>query len=493
MRRRIAAVLLTGLVVSAGLIAVSARAVPRPPPGEPEAAAASPPSPPAPSRSPRTTASPQATTSPTPEPDPYVQLRAWLEALVAGTPLAPGATVAVAVLDERGREIFNARADEPLLPASAQKLVPAAAALELLGPDHRFSTTVLATGPIGPDGTLDGNLLLVGGGDPVLASPVFATQVEPERPHTPLSTLADQIVAAGVRRVTGQVVGDASAFADEPLPTGWLPEYLDELDGVPTSALTMDAGRALGIRDGRLVGDPEPDPAFRAAAQLSWLLGERGVPVDAGAGSTRAPLPAVAELARVESPPLADLLTEMMQTSDNQIADQIFRSLGAAVGEPTWDGSADAARAALAGLDLDWDGVWLADGSGLSRDNRLTARFLTELDLAMTEDAMDRWQAMQAIAGQSGTLRRRLAGTIAEGRLWGKTGSLRDVRALTGTIAGPHGERRHVTVMGNGLDGPSAEAVRGLTDQIVLTLTGDLYDCQRVQLQPAGVEWHCAA
>ncbi len=500
MRRRLVAVLVVGLLATAGLIAVSARAVPPPPPVESAIetpSAASPTPTPAPSLTPEQ--------SPSPEPDPYVDLRARLDALVSATPLAPGAIAAAAVLDEHGREVFAARGDEPLLPASTQKLVPAAAALELLGPDHRFSTTVLATSALGPDGTLVGDLLLVGGGDPVLATPVFADQIEPQRPHTPLALLADQVVAAGVRRVTGQVVGDSSAFADEPVPSGWLPEYLTALDGVRTSALTVDAGRSLSIRDGRVVGDPEPDPAFRAAAQLAWLLGERGVAVDAGARSTRTPLPGVRELARVESPPIVELLTAMMQTSDNQLADQIFRSLGATAGDATWEGSAEAAEEALEHRDLQWEGVRLADGSGLSRENRLSARFLAELDQAMTVAAPEQWQGMQAVAGQSGTLRRRLTGTIAEGRLRGKTGSLRDVRALTGTVVGPAERRYHLAVVGNGLDGASANAVRDLTDQIVLTLTADLHGCERVELPPPPptdpaappappiVEWRCVA
>jgi D-alanyl-D-alanine carboxypeptidase/D-alanyl-D-alanine-endopeptidase (penicillin-binding protein 4) len=413
--------------------------------------------------------------------------------------------VGVAVLDQDGREVFAARPDDLLLPASTEKLVPAAAALRLLGPQHRFTTTVLATAPVGPDGTLSGDLVLVGGGDPVLATPTFATQAEPDRPHTPLAVLADQVVAAGVRRVSGEVLGDSSAFADEPLPAGWRPEYLDLLEGVRTSALTVDAGRRLGIRDGRLISDPEPDPPTLAAAHLRTLLIERGVAVDGGPRGTRTPPPGVAELGRVESPALAELLTYLLQHSDNQMADQVFRSVGAATGDGTWTGSAAAARAALADLGVDAEGVVLADGSGLSRDDRVSARFLAQLDLAMTGQAAADWEPVQALAGHSGTLRHRLRGTPAEGRLRGKTGSLEDVRALAGAVVGPNGTRHHFAVIGNGLDDPAAAAVRDLADQVVLALAEQLYGCQRTELLPPPpedpadpppppiVQWQCAA
>jgi len=402
---------------------------------------------------------------------------------VAAVPLPPGATVGVAVLDAEGAEVFASRADEPLLPASTEKLAVAAAALRTLGPEHRFVTALRATAPVGADGTLAGDLVLVGGGDPVLASPLFAGQIEPERPSTPLALLADQVAAAGIRRVSGRLLGDGSAYADEPVPSGWLEDYLAELEGVRTSALTVDAGRALGVRDGQVVGDPEPDPALRAAIQLSVLLAERGVTVDGGFASTRTPPRATLQVGRVESPPLAELLTYLVQRSDNQMADQVFRAVGAYAGTPTWAGAARATSDVLAQLGVDASAAVLADGSGLSRDDRVSARLLAALDVAMTStDAA--WPALQAVAGEPGTLRQRLRGTVAEGRLRGKTGSLRDVRGLAGAVEGRGGERYHLAVLGNGLDGPATAAIRQLSDAVVLALAEDLYDCVRVPLPP---------
>ncbi len=444
--------------------------------GGPAAPAARPPATPA-TPAPATPA-PSPSPSPAPAPDPA---DAPLAARLAGLLAEPDAAgVAVAVLDDRGATVFAARADEPLLPASTMKLVAAAGALAALGPDHRFATTAEAAGELGPDGTLTGDLVLRGGGDPVLATPLFADQVEPDRPETRLDALADQIVAAGVRRVTGRVLGDAGAWADEPLPTGWTEAYLTSFDGVRSTALTVDAGRELANRDGRVVALPAVDPPATAANQLRVLLAERGVLVDGGAASARGTPPGRG-LGTVTSPPLRDLLAFVVQASDNQVADMVFRAIGAATGDPTWAGSAAGAQEALAVLDLDWTGVVAADGSGLSRDDRVPAAFLAALDRGVTRsDAAAEWEALMAVSGQSGTLRRRLVGTAAEGRLRGKTGTLSDVRSLSGAVVGPDGRRTFVTVIANDLPPERIEGVRRITDEVVLAVAEHRYGCARL-------------
>jgi len=279
------------------------------------------------------------------------------------------------------------------------------------------------------------------------------------------------------------VLGDPTAFADQPVPAGWLPRYLDELDGARTSGLTVDAGRRLTIENGRLLGYAAEDPAGQTAAQLAALLAERSVAVDGGFGATRAAPQTGPPLASVQSPPLRDLLRHMVQRSDNQMADTIFRTVGAAGGQPTWVGSATSVRDVLAPLGLDWSGMVLADGSGLSRDDRLSAGFLTALDAGMSRSSLAaEWEPLMSVAGRSGTLRRRLLGTVAEGRLRGKTGTLTDVRSIAGAVLGPSPSRYHVAVVGNGLAGAGLDTVRGLQDAIVLALAEDLYGCVRVEV-----------
>lgn len=516
MRTRLASLLLAGIFLGAGLVwstsqdsaagratsespTPSATAIPEPSPSRTTAArppSRSPRSPPSPTGPPAAPAREEASLE-------HAALRGALEDLLVDPGTGPGAVLGLAVLDGSGATVLDVRSDEPLLPASTQKLVTAAGALVQFGPEHRFTTTAEAAGPVDPDGTLAGDLVVVGGGDPVLASPVFTTQIEPDRPNTPLATLADRIAATGLRRVTGRVLGDASTFADEPVPTGWSPGYLSSFNGVRTSGLTVDAGRSLGVRDGRVIASPSENPALQAAVQLQVLLVERGVTIDGGAGRGTAPANAT-ELARVGSPPLRDLLAYLVKTSDNQLADGIFRSVGAAGGDPTWTGSAAVIREALAPLRLDWSGTVLADGSGLSREDRLSAGFLARLDLEMSRSELAaEWEQLMAVSGRSGTLRRRLVGTVAEGRLRGKTGTLRDVRSIAGAVIGPDNARYHLAVVGNRLEGEDPTAVRNLQDAVALLLAEDLHGCVRVEKPASGspatpppspiVELECAA
>lgn len=439
---------------------------------------------PTPRSTPTATPSPEPEREPTPEPAVNAALQGRLGTLVADPALA-GASVAVHVTDAAGDEVFDHHAGDPLLPASTVKLVTAAAALAELGPDFRFTTTVHATAVPGTGGVLEGDIVLVGGGDPVLGSPTFGARVAPQRPRTPLEVLADRVAATGVRRVTGRVLGDPTVLPHEPEAPGWLERYLARGDATRASGLTLDAGRRLFVSGGQLQSAPATDPAAEAAAALTVLLRERDIAVDGTPGVTHDPPPAAHVLAAVESPPLQDLLVYMVQRSDNHLADAVFRALGAASGDGSWAGSAAATRAALAPLDLDWHGTFLADGSGLSRDDRLTARLLTTLDARMqASNRSEQWRELMAVSGRSGTLRRRLLGTVAEGRLAGKTGSLRDTRSLSGTVVGPDGNRYHFAVIANGLRGESVALARELQDALALALAEDLYGCERVIVEP---------
>ena len=386
----------------------------------------------------------------------------------------------IEVLDQtNNRMVFGYNSNRHFIPASNTKLVVTTVAMGTLGPDFRYRTEVAATATPGADGILAGDLVLVGSGDPALSTPLFSTQVASERPRTPLEGLADQIVAAGVRRVTGRVLGDPTALADEPAAQGWIDRYFTNLDAARVSGLTVDAGRQLYHEGPKLRARPSPDPAADAAAALTGLLAERGVGVDGGSASTRTPPPASAPLGAVDSPPLSELLRWTVQHSDNPMADQIFRTLGRlGGGDGTWLASTIAVRRILGDLDLDWSGVVLADGSGLSLTDRLPAGFLVRLDAGIRRtDLNPAWDALMAVAGESGTLRARLVGTPAEHRLRGKSGSLEGVRSLAGSVAGPDGLRLHLAVIGNDLDSAGVQTSRALQDALAIAIAESMYPC----------------
>jgi D-alanyl-D-alanine carboxypeptidase/D-alanyl-D-alanine-endopeptidase (penicillin-binding protein 4) len=269
-------------------------------------------------------------------------------------------------------------------------------------------------------------------------------------------------------------------LADEPLAEGWTDGYLTSMDTSRSSGLTVDAGVRLFSRSGTLHGEAAKDPATRAAGQLQARLDARDVEVERPPASRRGDRPAGVEIARVSSPPLATLLRYTLHNSDNHLADGIFRMLGAATGDPTWAGSARAAQRALSDIGADWERIRLADGSGLSRHNRLSADATVRLLHSMSSDPLRTdWLALLATAGESGTMRRRLAQTQAKGRVHAKTGTLRDVRSLAGTVPGHDGGDHHFAVFANDLDAyEDIAAARRLGDVLALALVVEEDGCQ---------------
>jgi serine-type D-Ala-D-Ala carboxypeptidase/endopeptidase (penicillin-binding protein 4) len=476
----------------------------------------------------------------TPVPSTRPDLTARLERVVAeATTADPELTLAVLVVDEAGREVVAHEADRALLPASTLKQVTAAAALTTLGPQAQLRTTVDATGGIDETGRLDGDLVVIGSGDPTLVTDEYARFIYPARPSTPLASLADQLVEAGLTHLHGHIRGTAPRFAAASLPTGWRDAYLSALDGRYGAGLTVDGGLRTIVElpevpeeddadeeageevaeadepepDGRRLSifeqlaalgtdlppvvkvDLATDPALHTAAELRRLLEERGVRVDGVAMVEPAETPIVARLASVLSPPLDEVLRFTVQRSDNHLADALALAVARTrTGEGSWDAADRAFGQVLARFGVPGDGARFADGSGLSRDDRVTARLLVELDRRLTADRRfgGTWRSLQAVAGSSGTLDRRLVGTPAEGRLLAKTGTLRDVAALSGQViardADPVGAARprergyHVAVLGNEATGLGRGVVRALVDEVVLALVADLDGCRVVPL-----------
>lgn len=399
----------------------------------------------------------------------------------------------VYVMDAEGRVLFDVGGTTPLIPASTAKLVTAAAALTAFGPDHTFTTEVATDAPLLPEGVLDGDLVLTGGGDPTLVSQAYIDdQVNPERPQTPITALADQVVAAGVTQVTGAVVGVDAYLQGDPLAQGWPPRYLEDLDATPIAGLTVDQGLELYVTgSGGLAARASADPPLDAARALTTALVERGVTV-AGEPRSAPPNPPDSPtadptgtrqvLGQLTSPPLQFLLTWMVQQSDNHIADTLFRAVGRRVeGVGAFADGQSQGVGLLGELELDWSTTTLADGSGLSRASAIPPAVLTTLNYRMTNSSVgSTWQELMAVSGVSGTLRRRLVDSIAELRLRGKTGSLGDVRALSGAVVGPDGRPLYFTVTSNALEGAQLTAARRLQDLVVLALAAELYGCTEI-------------
>lgn len=379
----------------------------------------------------------------------------------------------LALVAPNGELVYGRDADRPLIPASTQKLVTAATTIEKLGPDFRLKTRLLATGPV-KDGVLHGDLVLVGSGDPTLGDPRWG-RVVPNRPRTPLESLAKQVAEAGIREVTGQVIGHAGVLPWQPEADGWKPSYIQRGYASRSSGLTSNGGRRLWESRGQVQGAPAASPALETTNALRDLLGAESVSIHGPPGITEDD-PAGEIVAEIHSPELREMLRYTVQRSDNHLADALWRTAGRTVGDGSWSSGGDAALEVLNALGVDTRGINFADGSGLSRDDRITARQLATLDAAMAAKHGAEWTDLKAVAGQSGTLRGRLSHTMARGALHGKTGTLRDVRALAGSVHGPHG-RWHFAVLGNHLDASRIHAVRSFSDDLAVVLARHTRAC----------------
>ncbi|MEZ5381261.1 MAG: D-alanyl-D-alanine carboxypeptidase/D-alanyl-D-alanine-endopeptidase [Microthrixaceae bacterium] len=343
-------------------------------------------------------------------------------------------------IGQAGSTAYGLRADTPLIPASNLKLVVGATALEVLGPETKLTTRVVANAdPV--QGIVQGDLYFVGGGDPIIETGNYdaALKFAPQ-PHTPLETLADSIRAAGVTRVTGNIVGDDGRYDSVRTVDSWADDDLTGGQVGPLSALSVNDARdrtddsdLAPIVGGNSV--PAENPAAHAADVLRELLIARGVTVDGAATAGQAPDEA-RQIASIDSAPVVDLVTQMLRFSDNNTAELLLKEVGR---ESSGEGSTEAGLAAERALLEQWgistEGVTLVDGSGLSRENRATCNFLRAL--LDHEGPAGRLAGALAVPQENGTLRDRFAGSPAAGSVRAKTGTLSIVTGMSGWVRTP--------------------------------------------------------
>ncbi len=337
------------------------------------------------------------------------------------------------VVEVENRLVEEYRPDLALVPASNQKVVSTWAALAVLGPEHRFHTSVrVVAPPVG--GVVTGDVFLVGGGDPFLGTDAWWSQYGEDslRPHTRLEALADAVVAAGVSEIAGGIVGDEGRYDSE--RTGpWAERLIESRQSGPLSALAVNQGFVnwpatyAGSAWGRV---PSADPPTDAAATFAALLVERGVVVTAEARSGLAPAEAE-EIAGIDSPALTEIITHVNSYSDNFGAELLVKEIGLhGAGRGSTESGSDVILQRLEDAGLPTNNVVIDDGSGLAESNRLTCRLLADLiQAAGPESALVQ---SFAIGGERGSLASRHVGTPAQGHVYAKTGTLNDVTALSG-------------------------------------------------------------
>ncbi|MFF7237777.1 D-alanyl-D-alanine carboxypeptidase/D-alanyl-D-alanine-endopeptidase [Streptomyces collinus] len=351
---------------------------------------------------------------------------------------ALGGTHAASVVDiGTGRRLYGSGAGKALTPASTTKIATAVAALSALGPDHRFTTrTALEPGT--------GELVLVGGGDPTLTAHRKADG------WASLRTLATGTAGAlkkrGVHEVT--LSYDTTLYSGPALHRIGVNENL-----APVSALTVDEGRTDGSSSGPVtrVGDPAADAAHKFAGFLNDAGVKTSAPGPSKAGGT------ADTLATVSSPPLSALVERMLTNSDNDIAEALARHTALASGGPaSYAGGAKAVAARLGRLGLPLSGTAFHDGSGLDRDDRLTADLLTALLVKAGDPAYPGLRPVLTglpVAGFTGTLAARYSNGAA-GVVRAKTGTLTGVNTLAGTVVDQDGRLLAFAFLASGTTNP---------------------------------------
>jgi D-alanyl-D-alanine carboxypeptidase/D-alanyl-D-alanine-endopeptidase (penicillin-binding protein 4) len=339
--------------------------------------------------------------------------------------------------DGSGAAVFEWKAGTRRIPASVQKLVTTAAALDRLGPAARFETAVLAEGPIA-DGALDGDLYVRGSGDPS-----FGTAA--------LRRLAQRVGETGLEQVDGRVYGDETFFDRRrggPASGFGISPYVG-----PLSALAFNRGSMLPLARGW-----QRDPATFAADRMRVTLRREQVDVEGRGRPGSTPADATT-LAAVESPPLEALVRHTNHVSDNYYAEMLLKGLGARSGA-AGSTAAGARVAARFARELGFR-ARIADGSGLSRGNFASPRSVGRLLLeAQDEPWFDSFYRSLPLAGKSGTLHKRMRGTPASGRCRAKTGTLSGVSALAGYCKTRSGKRAAFALLMNGVNVWTARRVQ---------------------------------
>jgi serine-type D-Ala-D-Ala carboxypeptidase/endopeptidase (penicillin-binding protein 4) len=354
-----------------------------------------------------------------------------------------GSHVGVAVRDvATGELLYGKGPDAAYAPASTTKIVTVAAALQAFGPQHRFSTTVV-------QGAEPGSIVLVGGGDPLLATKAAWArrgQATADRRFPVPATIDDlaaqaakQLKAGGLTEVPLAV--DDTLF-EEAVSPDWEPTYVSS--GVAARVM------ALWVNEARLDWPSNrpraSDPALSAAEAFAAALESNGVKVSGSHERGAAPSNAK-PIASVESPPLADIAEHVLLTSDNDGAEVLAHQVAVAQKQPaTFAGASAGIQAVLKPLGVAVDELDLDDGSGLARSNRLTPAVLTQvLALAASPDHPKLRAVLTGlpVAGFSGTLDERFGTDSAQpgvGVVRAKTGTLSGISTLSGVVTTKDGD-----------------------------------------------------
>lgn len=378
-----------------------------------------------------------------------------LDTFLKSKSIAPGST-AVLIKDlKTGKTLVAHNASRPLLPASIMKTVTIAGLMQEQGPEERFHTKVYSDGPI-EGNTIEGDLLIVGGGDPTLGA-----NCEPES-----ADIAEEIIAAfqhkGITNIRGDIRIDESLYDGPACPPSWVAGDLNEAYGTGSHALNFRRNAS----GSRAVTNPE-------SVFLSYLtnrLRNAGIHISGttSVGTTGPQDKDATLLADHVSDKYAEVMRSCMMRSDNLFAECLLRAFGIARGRSgSTSASADEMLAYWKKEGVPTQGVTLIDGSGLSRSNRVTADFISGILHTMGDN--DEYASFMPLAGQEGTLSDFLKETQLDAYVAMKTGSMKGIQCYAGyKLDEEFGPTHSIVIIMNDI-GPRAGA-RKAAEQLLLEI-----------------------
>lgn len=325
----------------------------------------------------------------------------------------PDNSVSLKIIDlSDGSTLASHNETASLVPASIMKSVTTAALLESAGPEWRYHTRIYIDGP-NDLGYLRGNIIIEGACDPTVNS-----EKEPFSENL-IEEICSALQNQRIHRVEGSIIIDENNFAGAPHPSSWAKEDMKKYYGTGCHAFNYSDN----ARGDFAVADPSSPFINLLKSKLTFL----GIDIEDKA----MPDGLRTQIHDHVSAPLDEIMRSCMMRSDNLFAESMLRTYGKLQGG---DGSTDEAASFEMNLwqnkNLPLDGVNIVDGSGLSRSNRVTANFMSQLLLSMSGNPY--YASFFPLAGQEGTLKKFLAGTPLDSYVAMKTGSMRGIQCYAG-------------------------------------------------------------
>lgn len=431
---------------------------------------------------------------------------------------------------QTGAFLFEYNSNSSLLPASNMKIVTTGIGLFLLGADYQFKTILAYTGTI-TDSILNGDIYIIGGGDPSLGSSVYSNTV----PDSVFMQWTQAIRNMGIKQINGTIIGDTRFFDDQNRFSSWefddigtdygagisgiqfidnicklyiesasstdkkpnlvriepyIPEiawenHLTSVDSAaegrfsvyssPYSSRSLLIGSLPVKSRNRAVSVALPNPAYTCVWYFNRYLNHNGIFTSNRIDILERRTPDFNKENRnnfytYKSPVLTEIINETNKSSNNSFAETILKTIGAELGE---DGSISAGRKLVAEklkeLNVDTDGFQQSDGSGLSRQGFVTTRFLCNyLSMLYNSNMYSTFVNSLPIAGIDGTMKNMLKNTVAENNVKAKSGSLSGVRSYSGYVTTKSGKDLCFSFVFNNFTCKSAAITRKMEKLMIL-------------------------